>query len=77
LVRPYKGLDLAIEAVAKSGRADLRLTIAGEFWQGLDETRERISRLGLAGQVELIPRYVSDAETAELFDRSDRDTHRP
>ncbi len=71
LVRPYKGLDLALDAVAKSGRADLRLTIAGEFWQGLDETRERISRLGLADQVELIPRYVSDAETAELFDRAD------
>lgn len=71
LVRPYKGLDLALDAVAKSGRADLRLTIAGEFWQGLDETRERINRLGLTDQVELIPRYVSDAETAELFDRAD------
>jgi glycosyltransferase involved in cell wall biosynthesis len=71
LVRPYKGLDLALDAAAKSGRADLRLTIAGEFWQGLDETRERISRLGLSDQVELIPRYVSDAETAELFDRAD------
>ena len=70
-VRPYKGLDLALDAVARSGRTDLRLTIAGEFWQGLDETRARIDRLGIAGQVEIIPRYVSDTETAELFDRAD------
>ena len=71
LVRPYKGLDLALDAVAKSGRTDLRLTIAGEFWQGLEETRARIDRLGLADRVELIPRYVSDAEAAELFERAD------
>lgn len=71
LVRPYKGLDLALDAVAKSGRTDLRLTIAGEFWRGLEETRSRIDRLGLANQVELIPRYVSDAEAAELFNRAD------
>ncbi|MEL7257655.1 MAG: glycosyltransferase [Pseudomonadota bacterium] len=71
LVRPYKGLDLAIEALARSGRRDLRLTIAGEFWQGLEETRQDISRLGIGDQVELIPRHVSDAETAELFDRAD------
>ena len=71
LVRPYKGLDLALEAIAKSGRTDLRLTIAGEFWQNFDETQELIDRLGLSDQVELIPRYVSDAEAAELFDRAD------
>jgi glycosyltransferase involved in cell wall biosynthesis len=70
-VRPYKGLDLLLDAVAKSGRADLRLTIAGEFWQGLDETRARIDRHGIADKVEIIPRYVSDIETAELFDRAD------
>lgn len=71
LVRPYKGLDLALEAVAQSGRRDLRLTVAGEFWQGLDETRALIERLGIGDLVELIPRYVSDAEAAELFARAD------
>lgn len=71
LVRPYKGLDLAIQAIARSARRDIRLTVAGEFWQGLAETRNDIARLGLGDQVELIPRHVSDAETAELFDRAD------
>ncbi len=71
LVRPYKGLDLAIDAFAASGRADARLTIAGEFWDGLEEARARIARLGLGDRVEIIPRFVSDAEAAELFARAD------
>lgn len=71
LVRPYKGLDLALEAVAKSGRSDVRLTIAGEFWSGLDETRQLIDRLGISDRVELLARYVDDDEAAELFHRAD------
>lgn len=71
LVRPYKGLDLALEAVAKSGRSDVRLTVAGEFWSGLDETRQLIDRLGISNQVELLARYVDDDEAAELFHRAD------
>lgn len=71
LVRPYKGLDLLIEALAQSGLHDVRLTIAGEFWSGLDETRAQVARLGLSDTVEIVPRYLSDAETAELFARCD------
>lgn len=70
-VRPYKGLDVALHAVAMSKRKDLRLTIAGEFWQGLPETRALIETLGITEQVELIPEYINDADTAELFDRAD------
>jgi glycosyltransferase involved in cell wall biosynthesis len=71
LVRPYKGLDLAIEALSQSNRKDIRLTVAGEFWQDVAETRAKIEQLGLAKQVEIIPRYVADQEAAELFARSD------
>lgn len=71
LIRPYKGLDLALEAVAKSNRKDLRLTVAGEFWQGLEETKELISKLGIANQIELMARYIDDQEAAELFHRAD------
>ncbi|MHA7776920.1 glycosyltransferase [Roseibium sp. M-1] len=70
-VRPYKGLDVALHALALSRRKDIRLTVAGEFWQGLDETRELIETLGISDQVQLLPEYISDADTAELFDRSD------
>ena len=71
VVRPYKGLDVALHALALSGRKDVRLTIAGEFWQGLAETRELIRSLGISDQVVLRPEYISDVETAELFDRTD------
>ena len=71
LVRPYKGLEIAIEALALSGRRDVRLTIAGEFWQGEDQLRAQITRLGLTDMVEIRPGHVSDADTAELFARAD------
>jgi len=69
-VRPYKGLDLLIEAMAQTAD-DVYLTIAGEFWEGEEQVRDRIEALGLNERVELRPRYHTDAETAELFDRSD------
>jgi glycosyltransferase involved in cell wall biosynthesis len=70
-VRPYKGLDVALHALALSGRKDIRLTVAGEFWQGLPETRELIKTLGISDHVELRPEFITDGDTAELFDRAD------
>jgi glycosyltransferase involved in cell wall biosynthesis len=69
-VRPYKGLDLLVEAMAQTADS-VYLTIAGEFWEGEKQVRERIQALGLNNRVELRPRYHTDAETAELFARSD------
>lgn len=71
LVRPYKGLDLALQAMGRLGDRDVRLTVAGEFWGGLDETRALIDRLGIARRVDLRPGYASDQDAAELFARAD------
>jgi glycosyltransferase involved in cell wall biosynthesis len=71
LVRPYKGLDIALNALAICGRKDIRLTIAGEFWQDVSETQQLIQKLGLGDQVQLIPKHISDADTAELFELCD------
>lgn len=54
IVRPYKGLDVLLRALAE-GPGDVGLTVAGEFWGGLDETRELIRSLDLASRVELRP----------------------
>lgn len=70
-VRPYKGLDILIEALGLAQDKALRLTVAGEFWAGLEDIRRRIDNLGLTGKVELIARYVSAQETAEYFARAD------
>ena len=71
LVRPYKGLDVLIEALGRLRDGEVFLTIAGEFWSGRPEIERRIGALGLGDRIELIPRYVSDAEAANLFARAD------
>ncbi|MEL6219615.1 MAG: glycosyltransferase, partial [Pseudomonadota bacterium] len=70
LVRRYKGLEIALRAVAAC-RRDVRLSVVGEFWEGRAETEALIRELGLAERVELVPRYVSDAEASEHFARAD------
>jgi glycosyltransferase involved in cell wall biosynthesis len=71
LVRPYKGLDILVDAFAKADRSDARLTIVGEFWGGLDELKSQIAGFNGNGQIDLIPQFVSDADAAEYFERSD------
>lgn len=71
-VRPYKGFDLALRALARvpaSIRASL--IIAGRFWEGSDSYRRLVDELGLAGRVTLIDRYVGNDEAAVLFSASD------
>jgi glycosyltransferase involved in cell wall biosynthesis len=67
-IRPYKGVDLAIEALARV-RGNVRLVIAGKFWSGKSELIRKASRLG--DRVELRDRYVSNEETALLFNTCD------
>lgn len=71
LVRPYKGLDIALQALALLGQTSVRLTVVGEFWEDVTETEALIANLGIADRVELVPRYVSDAEAAAYFQRCD------
>jgi glycosyltransferase involved in cell wall biosynthesis len=71
-IRPYKGIDLALEALARV-RPDLRprLTVAGVFWDGGAELSRRVRALGIADQVELRDGFVSNEEAALLFCASD------
>ncbi|NKZ08368.1 glycosyltransferase family 4 protein [Actinomadura latina] len=70
IVRPYKGLDVLLRALAE-GPDDVALTVAGEFWGGLDETRELVGSLDLAARVELRPGYVPAADVPGLFAAAD------
>jgi glycosyltransferase involved in cell wall biosynthesis len=70
LVRPYKGLDVLLRALA-AGPPDVALTVAGEFWGGPEATRNLIAELGLTGRVELRPGYVDAAEVPALFAAAD------
>ncbi|WP_199487374.1 glycosyltransferase family 4 protein [Actinomadura spongiicola] len=70
IVRPYKGLDVLLRALAE-GPDDVALTVAGEFWGGLDGTRELVRSLGLEARVELRPGYVPAADVPGLFADAD------
>lgn len=71
-VRQYKGLDILIEAMGLVPRdIDVRLTVAGEFWgDGAEGTSERIEQLGIGDRVELVSKYLTEAEVAEYFARA-------
>ncbi|WEK47615.1 MAG: glycosyltransferase family 4 protein [Candidatus Andeanibacterium colombiense] len=71
LVRSYKGVDIALKSLASAAINDVRLTIAGEIWNDREELLALAASEELAGKVEIIDRYVSDQETAELFARCD------
>ena len=70
-VRPYKGLDVLLNALVHLKDFDFYLTVAGEFWNASNEARDFVERHGLDGRVEIVARYVSDWEAAEYFARAD------
>jgi glycosyltransferase involved in cell wall biosynthesis len=66
IVRPYKGLDVLLRAMA-AGPPEVSLRVAGEFWGGSGETVALIDELGLGSRVELRPGYVDAADVPSLF----------
>jgi glycosyltransferase involved in cell wall biosynthesis len=75
LVRPYKGLDMLIDAWAtlkKRGKtANRRLLVAGEFYDDVEKYRSQIAALGLEKDVVIHPRFVGDDEIPLWFSLSD------
>jgi D-inositol-3-phosphate glycosyltransferase len=71
LLRPYKGLDVLLDALALLPQRSLHLSVVGEAWQDLATVKRKVASLGLEDRVELVPRHVSDVEAAEYFARAD------
>lgn len=69
-IRPYKGLDVLVEALAKLDDPQVYLTVVGEPWLPADELRKRIDAKR-APNVELHLDYVDDTHVAEFFGRAD------
>jgi glycosyltransferase involved in cell wall biosynthesis len=69
IVRPYKGLDLAFDAIValRARGVPVELTVAGEFWDPIENWRDRVAAAGLADAVELRPGYVADHAVEGLF----------
>lgn len=70
LVRPYKGLEDLLEAVAILGDgADL--LVAGEAYSGREALHARMEKPDLAGRVRWIDRFIPDGEVDALFRAAD------
>jgi glycosyltransferase involved in cell wall biosynthesis len=70
LIRPYKGIDLLIEAFAEAPQ-DAVLLIVGRALMPLEPLRRRARELGISERVRFVPRYVPDAEVPAYFRRAD------
>ena len=73
-IKPYKGLDVLIEAVAAlpaPARRQLRVVVAGRPRMEVAPLAARIAALGLEGQFELRLGRLSEEEMAALFAETD------
>lgn len=69
-IRPYKGLDALVDALARLDDPQVYLTVVGEPWVPADELRKHIDAKR-APNIELHLDYVDDTHAAEFFGRAD------
>lgn len=69
LIRDYKGLDLLLEAFERSENRDLRLLVAGEFYNDKEQYRPLFERLG--ERVVLHDHFVADDDVKYYFSVAD------
>ncbi|HMO60054.1 MAG TPA: glycosyltransferase, partial [Roseiflexaceae bacterium] len=69
-VRRYKGLGYLLDALAQAP-ADVRLLIAGEFWEDEAAYRQQIDRLGLRERVLIESRYIPNEAIEPYFVAAD------
>jgi glycosyltransferase involved in cell wall biosynthesis len=73
LIRPYKGVDLLLDAFASlPAESDWRLVVAGEAWGGLGrQLQRRAAGPDLAEKVRLDLRWQSEEELQKLLSAAD------
>jgi len=73
LIRPYKGVDLLLDAVAlQDQKSPWRFIVAGEAWQGLEkELKEQVSRLNVGKRVRFFFGWQGDSALERLLAAAD------
>jgi glycosyltransferase involved in cell wall biosynthesis len=73
IIRPYKGLKHAIEAVSilKNTGVTVQLIVAGEFWEEISAYEDQVSHLHLNDQVTLVNKYIPDEDVGSYFTAAD------
>jgi glycosyltransferase involved in cell wall biosynthesis len=72
-VRPYKGLNVLLEAMGKlkAQGSNIHLVIAGEFWQDQAIYEKQIAELGIHDMVTVRADYIPDSEAGLYFEAAD------
>lgn len=70
-IRPYKGLDLLLEALAALKTDDLKLIIAGEFYTDEKPYFEMAERLGIGDKLIWKNHFISNEEVGIYFCAAD------
>jgi len=72
-IRKYKGLDLLLEAMAdeRIKAMNVKLVVAGEYYQSDEEYRAIIDKHNLADQLVLANNFIADEEVATYFGLAD------
>ncbi len=73
LVRAYKGLDLLIDAMGeiKDKFSDVKLIVAGEFYEDEHKYKEQIKINGLTDKIIIHNEFISDSELKYYFGAAD------
>ncbi|MFN8439619.1 MAG: glycosyltransferase [Caldilineaceae bacterium] len=73
MVRPYKGLDLALRALAQivQQRSNVKLLVAGDFWGTKATYLALAEELKVLNFVQMEDRYIPDEEVALYFSAAD------
>ena len=73
LVRAYKGLDLLIDAFADSKlrNSNIKLIVAGEFYQDENIYRKQISELGINDKIIIHNKFIPDDKVNLYFSAAD------
>jgi glycosyltransferase involved in cell wall biosynthesis len=72
-IRKYKGLDIALGAMADPRMADqgIRLMVAGEFYEDAAPYQEQIDRLGIRDRLVLRTDFIPDSEVRDYLCAAD------
>lgn len=76
-IREYKGLDIAIRAMADPALADpsIKLIVAGEFYEDAKPYLDLIAELGVGDRIELRTHFIPNGEVGRYFSACDLVVH--
>jgi glycosyltransferase involved in cell wall biosynthesis len=72
-IRKYKGLDILLDAmkILTDKESDIKLLIAGEFYEDRKPFDDQVERLGIAGRLILHTDFIADEDVRNYFCAAD------